>query len=116
MVKAVLSSKVTRAEDVKPVPVMVNVKGVCVFTCAALSELMEGTSLSRVTLADAVLVGAAVLTASTVTVLDDGTLRGAVYLPVRSMVPVAAPPPATLLTRQVTALTVLLVTVAWKAC
>jgi hypothetical protein len=73
---------------------------------------MEGTTLSRVTLADAILVGSAVLTASTVTVLDDGIVAGAVYLPVWSMVPVAALPLGTLLTRQVTALLVVLVTVA----
>ena len=65
-------------------------------------------------LADALLVGSAVLTASTVTVLGDGMVAGAVYLPVWSIVPVAAVPAVTLLTRQVTALTVVLVTVAWN--
>ena len=90
MLKAVLSSKVTRADDVKPVPLTVNAKGVAVLTWVTLSELMEGTKFSKVTLAEAVLLGSAVLTASMVTELDDGMAAGAVYLPVWSMVPVAA--------------------------
>jgi hypothetical protein len=58
-----------------PVPVMVNVKGVAVFTLEMLNALMAGTGFSKVTVADAVFVGSAVLT---VTVFDVGTAAGAV--------------------------------------
>ncbi len=78
MVIAVLSSNVTKADDIKPVPLMVRVNGVALVTSEMLSELMEGTRFSRVTVADAIWVGSAVLTASTVMTLTEGTIAGAV--------------------------------------
>ena len=55
-------------------------------------------------------------TAVIVTVADEGTVAGAVYRPALEMVPTLVFPPATLLTCQVTAVLVVLVTVAVKDC
>ena len=77
IVKAVLSSKATAAVGMKPVPVIVKTNGVAVFNPGRLKEVMDGTAFSSVTVADAILVGSAVLTASTVTIFTDGMVAGA---------------------------------------
>ena len=72
---------------------MVNVNGVAVLSSGTLREVMAGTGFSSVILADAIFVGSAVLTASTVTMFVDGTVAGAVKLPLVSIVPMEALPP-----------------------
>jgi len=62
-----------------------------------------GVGFQRVTAAEADLVVFAALVAVTLTVLGEGRVPGAVYLPVESMVPRAAPPPAVEFTDQATA-------------
>jgi hypothetical protein len=62
-----------------------------------------GVGFQRVTAAEADLVVFAALVAVTLTVLGEGRVPGAVYLPVESMVPRAALPPAVEFTDQATA-------------
>jgi hypothetical protein len=62
-----------------------------------------GTGFCNVTALLPVAVASAELTARTVTLLELGTVIGAVYMPDELIVPVAALPPATLFTCQVTA-------------
>jgi hypothetical protein len=59
--------------------------------------------VTTVTCAEAVLVESAAETAITVTVAGEGTVIGAVYTPEDEIMPTVALPPATLLTRQLTA-------------
>ena len=61
-----------------------------------------GVGFQRVTAAEADLVVFAALVAVTLTVLGEGRVGGAVYLPVESMVPRAELPPAVEFTDQVT--------------
>jgi hypothetical protein len=69
----------------------------------AVPLLTLGRGFNRLSLSDAEAVGEATLIASTVTVVDAGIIAGAVYRPAAEIVPVAALPPVTLFTCQVTA-------------
>jgi hypothetical protein len=70
--------------------------------------------VTTVTAAEADLLGSAFEIAVTVTVAGEGTVVGAVYTPLVSIVPVAAAPPVTPLTCQVTEVSEVALTVAMK--
>ena len=72
---------------------------------------LEG-GVVMVSVADALLVPSACATAVILTLAGDGTLAGAVYTPAALMVPTVALPPATPFTCQVTAVLVVLPSVA----
>ena len=73
-------------------------------------------SLEIVTSDDELLLPSVALVARTVTETGDGRFAGAVYIPVESIVPNVAFPPAIPFTVQITAGFVALLTVAVKAC
>ena len=102
------------AVDGLPVPVMVAVN-----TCAApVARVADaGRTLTsmlscRVTLAEALSLGLAWLTAVTVALAPDGRIAGAIKRPAEEIVPADAVPPTTPFTCQVTFVSVLPVTVA----
>jgi hypothetical protein len=77
----------------KPVPVTVSVVfPLPAFTVAGEMLLITGAGFTRVTEAVAESAEFATLAAVTVTVLGDGSVAGAVYSPVVSIVPLAAVP------------------------
>lgn len=73
-------------------------------------------SLLTWTAAAPLLEGSATLVASTVTLPDAGRIAGVVYTPVASIVPEAAFPPGIPFTLQITAVFVVLLTVAENVC
>jgi hypothetical protein len=75
-----------------------------------------GTGYVSDTVAEADFVVSAWLVAATVTEPELGTKPGAVYRPVEEMVPTVLLPPAVLLTDQVTAVLLVLLTVAVNCC
>ena len=77
---------------------------------------MAGVVEVIVTCATSKTAGLATATAATVTVAGDGTAAGAVYIPVASMVPCLASPPATPSTCQVTAVLEALETTTVNIC
>jgi hypothetical protein len=74
------------------------------------------TAWAIATVAVPLRVGSAAETALTVTTPPEGICAGAVYSPAAEIVPTVALPPATPLTFQVTAVLLVLLTVAVKAC
>ena len=81
--------------------------------CAVVAVVRTGSGLrSDSVMGVAVAAGVACVTAEIVTLVGEGSVVGGVYKPVGEMVPVAVLPPAMLLTCQVTAVFVVLVTVA----
>jgi hypothetical protein len=78
--------------------------------------MIDTDTCAMVTVACADCVGSATDTADTVTVAGAGITAGAVYSPLLDIVPTVALPPGMPLTCQVTALLVLLLTVAVKLC
>jgi hypothetical protein len=103
IVTDVLSSKVTVAAELKFEPERVTVNGRSVLTCFGCKLAAWGTEFRIWTVALALLLESAWLTALMVTVLEEGTIAGAMYFPAWSMVPRAGLPPLTPFTDQVTA-------------
>jgi hypothetical protein len=85
-------------------------------TDAGAMPVSTGTGFCNVTVLVPDAVASAALTAPTVTVLEAGTVFGAVYMPDELIVPVAALPPATPFICQVTEVFDDPVTVALKDC
>lgn len=101
---------------VVPVTVAVNC---CVFpatTCAVVGETLTATGGRMVTDADAVFVLSAAEVATTVTSAGLGTVPGAVYKPLAEIVPQPAPEQPAPCRLHVTAVFVVLVTVAVNCC
>ena len=104
--------------ELLPAPLIVAVKSCAPFSGTdaevGASVMLSGAD-SKLTVADALAVTSATLTAVTVT-LDAGGAAGAAYKPPVEIVPVAEPPPATPFTCHVTAAFDVFLTVAANCC
>ena len=99
-----------------PVTVAVNVCAAPSRTVGEAGETVTAMSSCNVTVAVALALGSAALTAVIVTVLVDGRIVGAVYSPLAEIVPIVEFPPATPFPVHVTLPFELPVTVAWNCC